>query len=589
MDLQEGAPPYAPDSSPPKTADCGVLRDPLYGGLTDFSFAPVTPPSENTMDDILTRIIEKRRDDIREKGFAYGHTIPASRTRPIVPFLPKAGTILEIKRASPSKGLIAPDLDAKATAVAYKKAGTAAISCLTEENFFHGNLIDLQQACEGAGNAVAVLRKDFLLSEEEVEIAYLCGADAVLLIARILPEEMLVRMAEKAFSLGISVLLEVREDSDIEKAFSALKKAHRMSADDKIVLGINSRDLKTFAIDLLIPLKLKAKIRKLFAEENADCPFPRIISESGVTSPEAADFVGNLGFDGVLIGEAAAKNPEQATKLVKAFTNAAENAACSHDIQDSDTAASGTMQKITGAYSFWKKLAIKLAEKDEKPLLKICGITRKEDALLAQELGADIIGFIFAEKSKRTNRAEDKEKIKGIRDALQAGAALSGRAMPLMVGVIVDSESKVGKAAIELCEQGILDGIQFHGIPEKAQGKLGYAAIPVADEKDLSKALELFRNGFPRVLIDAKNTNAQNASGDERYGGTGTTLPPELVERARLRGVLWFSGGITPDNVSYLVKRFSPELIDVSSGIESAPGIKDANKMKKLMTEIFYE
>jgi len=536
------------------------------------------------MDDILTRIIEKRRADIREKGFAYGHVVPSKRTRPIVPFLPKAGTILEIKRASPSKGLIAPDLDAKATAVAYKKAGTAAISCLTEENFFHGNLIDLQQSCEGAGNAVAVLRKDFLLSEEEVEIAYLCGADAVLLIARILPEDTLLRMAEKAFSLGIAVLLEVREDSDLKKAFSALEKAHNMNADDKIVLGINSRDLKNFTIDLLIPLKLKAKIRKLFAEKNADFPFPRVISESGVTSPEAADFVGNLGFDGVLIGEAAAKNPEEAEKLVKAFTNAAQN---------SDKAASGelqnTMQKITGAYSFWKKLAVKLAEKDGKPLVKICGLTRKEDALFAQKLGADIIGFVFAEKSKRTNRAEDKEKIKEIRAALQENALLPSRKMPLMVGVIVEPESNEGKAAIELCEQGILDGIQFHGIPEKAQGKLGYAAIPVAEEGELLRVLELYKGGFPRVLIDAKNVSSQNASGDARYGGTGTTLSDELVEKAKLLGVLWLSGGINPENAAELVKRFSPELIDVSSGIESTPGIKDEEKMKKLMTEIFYE
>ena len=100
---------------------------------------------------------------------------------------------------------------------------------------------------------------------------------------------------------------------------------------------------------------------------------------------------------------------------------------------------------------------------------------------------------------------------------------------------------------------------------------------------------ELYRIGFPRVLIDAKNASAQNASGDVRYGGTGTTLSSGLVEKAKLRGVLWLSGGINPENVAELVKRFSPELIDVSSGIECAPGIKDEQKMKKLMTEIFYE
>ena len=86
-------------------------------------------------------------------------------------------------------------------------------------------------------------------------------------------------MAEKAFELGISVLLEVREDSDIEKAFFVLSKAHEKNADDKILLGINSRDLATFTIDLLIPLKLKELISKIYKEKGADLPFPRVISE----------------------------------------------------------------------------------------------------------------------------------------------------------------------------------------------------------------------------------------------------------------------------------------------------------------------
>ena len=216
--------------------------------------------------DILTEICDRRREDIARLGFCYGHEVPQTRKRPIVPFLPKPGTILEIKRASPSKGQIAPDLDAAKTAKAYIKAGTAAISCLTEQNYFHGSLDDLQAACRAAEKKAAVLRKDFLLDEEEVRIAYRCGADAVLLIARILEEEKLVSMARTAFELGIAVLLEVREDGDVEKALTVLSEAHRLNADDKIVLGINSRDLSNFTIDLLIPLKLKERILHLFKE-----------------------------------------------------------------------------------------------------------------------------------------------------------------------------------------------------------------------------------------------------------------------------------------------------------------------------------
>lgn len=96
--------------------------------------------------DILTEICEKRREDIKNKGFSFGHKIPKKRIRPVVSFLDEPGTILEIKRASPSKGWIAPKLDAAKTCKNYKKADTKAISCLTEENYFHGSLKDLVQS-----------------------------------------------------------------------------------------------------------------------------------------------------------------------------------------------------------------------------------------------------------------------------------------------------------------------------------------------------------------------------------------------------------------------------------------------------------
>ena len=264
--------------------------------------------------DILTEICEKRRADIKSKGFSFGHKIPQKRIRSVIPFLEKPGTILEIKRASPSKGWIAPELDAAETAENYIRAGTRAISCLTEENYFHGSLEDLQKAAQTADKNAAILRKDFLLEPEEIEISYLCGADAVLLIGRILDTEKLLAMAKKAFEYGISVLLEIREESDIKKAFAVLELADTMNCSKKILLGINSRDLKTFAIDLLIPLKLKEKIRRIYIEENKKFPFPEIVSESGIKTPEAASFAGKLDFHAVLIGEAAARRNKRISR-----------------------------------------------------------------------------------------------------------------------------------------------------------------------------------------------------------------------------------------------------------------------------------
>ncbi|MCR5494576.1 MAG: bifunctional indole-3-glycerol phosphate synthase/phosphoribosylanthranilate isomerase [Treponema sp.] len=519
--------------------------------------------------DILKEICDKRRSQIEIKGFSFGHKIPEERKKPVVPFLPKAGTILEIKRASPSKGMISADLNAAKTAKAYVKAGTMAISCLTEENYFHGNLLDLQAAAKAAGKKASLLRKDFLLEEEEIEVAYKCGADAVLLIARILEQEKLISMAHKAFSLGISVLLEIREDSDIEKAFYVLSLAHKINCDDKIVLGINSRDLKNFTIDLLIPLKLKERIKKIYKEKGQELPFPRIISESGVTTPQAAAFVGNIGFHSVLIGEAAAKNPKEAKKLVQAFTKNARKTS-----------------RLDYEYKFWNKIAAMLEEK-KGPLVKICGLKKEEDAVAAALLGADILGFIFAEKSARSNSTDDLEKIKKIRVDLE-NMLSSGKIkkFPLMIGVIVDPSSPCGNAAYEFCYQGILDGIQYHACPEKADGALGYPAIPLADDNDLALLKESLSKGFPRILIDAKNINQDNANGDCRYGGTGKNIPAQLVEKVSKQCPLWLSGGISEKNVKEMIKRFNPELVDVCSGIESEPGVKDLEKMKTLFMEI---
>ena len=120
------------------------------------------------MTDILTTIVEKRKADIKRLGVTFGFDIPEVRQRPVHPFLKQKGVILEVKRASPSKGDIAPDLNAAETARSYAKAGAAAISCLTETNYFKGTLDDLMAVCEAVPDT-AVLRKDFLLTAEEVE------------------------------------------------------------------------------------------------------------------------------------------------------------------------------------------------------------------------------------------------------------------------------------------------------------------------------------------------------------------------------------------------------------------------------------
>ena len=502
--------------------------------------------------DILKEIVERRLADIEGLGLDFGCGVPAVRQRKVHPFIEKKGAILEIKRASPSKGDIAPDLDAAKTALEYAKAGARAISCLTERNYFKGSLSDFMKAAsaldqlESKGEDIpALLRKDFLLSADEVEVSYRAGADAVLLIARILTAESMCQMAKKAEELGISVLIEVRKAEDLEKLSYVMARVNHKN----IVCGVNSRDLKDFSIDMLAPCALLSKIKKIAADA-------RVTFESGILSADSAAFAASAGFSAILLGEAAAKNPEEAGRFVKAFCQTEENK----------------------AGQSWCQYAEKLRTREERklPLVKICGITREEDALLAAQLGADFLGFIFWKSSKRNVEADKVcEIVKAVR---------KGGYNCKFVGVIVNPEDEEAKAAFRLVREGILDKIQFHGckLPSPADSSFAdiprYAAVNIRSEEDLAKLDDLLLHGEPRLLIDAQSGNI--------IGGTGKTVDAELVRAASKRAKLWLAGGITAENVCQSIEDFQPELIDVASGVESGPGIKDAEKLRRFFSTL---
>ena len=469
------------------------------------------------MTDILTTIVEKRKADIKRLGVTFGFDIPEVRQRPVHPFLKQKGVILEVKRASPSKGDIAPDLNAAETARSYANAGAAAISCLTETNYFKGTLDDLMAVCEAVPDT-AVLRKDFLINEEEVEIAYRAGADAVLLIARILESDMMIKMARVASAHKMTSLIEVRSDEDIEK----LRAVAAVVDHEFIVCGVNSRDLATFKIDLLKPCAMLNKIRVVLSDD------ARVIFESGIRTPQAARFAGSLGFTGMLLGEAAAKNPELRSELVKSFVEAETN-------KNSE---------------FWK------AYNGAGTIIKICGLIRAEDVLLADSLGAAFVGFIFAAGFARNVRGERFEKILPSLKTVKAKK----------VAVITDPDSMEAETAARYVEDGILDCLQLHGIPYEKVPQCfldlpHYFAITEKSGNEKDAAEKLFLMGEPRFLQDSKSQ-----SYDTNHK-------------------LWLAGGITPENAAELIQKYKPELIDVSSGIEDAdnPGIKNHEKLKKIL------
>ncbi len=508
-------------------------------------------------EDILQKIVRMRREDIQRLGLNFGVEIPEKRRRGHVEFLGTPGAILEVKRASPSKGDIAPDLNPVELATTYAEAHAQAISVLTEGNFFKGSLRDLiavadlmERRHQQGLHTCAVLRKDFLLFEDEIDIAYRCGADAVLLIARILTDGQLVKMAERAQKFGIQAFVEVREADDFRK-LSVVTAALGDAAAKIIVAGVNSRDLATFHTDPLIPASVRSKLPA------------KAVFESGILSAADATYARNLGFTGILVGEAVAKNPPLAKDVVSAFEGGCEN--------------------VQG--KFWKKYAAlrqaqgpcKVGEPAEPPrsnrtLVKICGITREEDGLLAAELGADLLGFVFS----TTKRLTTEEFVTSFSTKLRAGG---NPHTPILVGVITDPNSVEGQAAIKLAREGILDAVQFHGIAaEQNNDYAHYCAARIGEASDFDKVEALRKNGEPRILLDAKVEGIP--------GGTGKTIPESLLREKANGAPLWLAGGVNPENVATICEKFHPELIDVSSGIEDAPGIKNHDKMKALFAAI---
>ena len=516
-------------------------------------------------EDILAKIVRMRREDISRLGLNFGIEIPEKRRGGHTEFLGNAGAILEVKRASPSKGDIAPDLDPVALATTYAEAHAQAVSVLTEGNFFKGSLRDLiavadlmEHRRQQGLHACAVLRKDFLLFEDEIDIAYRCGADAVLLIARILDDDQLVKMAKRAQSFDMQAFVEVREVDDLRK-LKVVTEALGESAAKTVVAGVNSRDLATFHTDPLVPASIRSKLPA------------KAVFESGILCPADATYARNLGFTGILVGEAVAKNPPLAKEVVGAFESGSENA----------------------RGKFWKKFAERKQQKqarhceqrsDEalhgtnRPLVKICGITREEDGLLAAELGADMLGFVFSTTKRLTTEEFVRSFAEKIRECHPERSANGVEGSPLLVGVITDPESVDGKTAIKLAKEGVLDAVQLHGVEPKNADFAYYCAARVGEESDFDKVAALRKSGEPRILLDAKVEGIP--------GGTGKQIPESLLREKAGDIPLWLAGGINPENVAGLVAKFSPELVDVSSGVEDAPGVKNADKLKALFAAL---
>jgi indole-3-glycerol phosphate synthase len=189
--------------------------------------------------------------------------------------------IAEIKKSSPSKGVIRQDFHPLAIAAEYEAAGASAISVLTDESFFGGKLEYLVNVKSGAG--VPILRKDFIIDEYQVYESAAAGADAILLIARILTQEEMAGYISMARTYGMDALVETHNEEELEKALKS-------GAD---IIGINNRDLSSFAVDLSTTERLVRLV-----------PAGKItVAESGIENNEQVLFLKSLGVNAILVGE----------------------------------------------------------------------------------------------------------------------------------------------------------------------------------------------------------------------------------------------------------------------------------------------
>jgi indole-3-glycerol phosphate synthase len=214
------------------------------------------------------------------KGF--NKALTERRKRPL-------GLIAEVKKASPSKGLIRPDFEPVTLARAYEASGADCISVLTDSDYFQGSNEYLSAVREAVG--VPLLRKDFTIDYRQVYEARVIGADAVLLIAAILRPTLLSELYDVAVSIGLDVLVEVHNQEEMESVLG-LGKAK--------LVGINNRDLHTFATDL-------KTTERLIGLAPADVT---VISESAISTPDDIAYLQSVGAKGVLVGEHFMRQPD---------------------------------------------------------------------------------------------------------------------------------------------------------------------------------------------------------------------------------------------------------------------------------------
>ncbi|MDR1791715.1 MAG: indole-3-glycerol phosphate synthase TrpC [Propionibacteriaceae bacterium] len=459
-------------------------------------------------------ILDQLAAEARERVAAAKAKQPSFQDYPkqVLPFLrPGVGLqfICEVKRASPSKGLIAREFPYVDIAVDYEVGGATAISVLTEPNHFLGADKYLRDIARRVH--IPVLRKDFVVDAYQIYQARWLGASAVLLIVSILSPAQLAEYIQVTESLGMAALVEAHDAAEIEVALAAGAK----------IIGVNNRDLKDFSVDTSNAAALRALVP----------PNVVFVSESGVRGPEDIPAIVASGADAVLVGEALMRAPHRELRLRKMIK-----------------AAQGRYVKM--------------------PELKVCGITRVEDARALNAVCPSYAGFIFVPSSRRR---------------VDLGLALEMREVldrrTTTVGVFADAP--IPEVA-QVVASGAVSVVQLHGnedatyIAQLRQAIPALVVIKAVPVDSAARIVEYAQRGADYLLLD----NVR--------GGSGETFDWNLIEQAKqlaaAQGVTippyFLAGGLHPENIK-AAAALQPYALDVNSGVET-DGYKDPGKLRWL-------
>jgi indole-3-glycerol phosphate synthase/phosphoribosylanthranilate isomerase len=428
----------------------------------------------------------------------------------------------EIKRASPSKGMIAETFDPVERARAYERGGAAAFSVLTEPHFFQGALEHLRAVREAV--ALPVLRKDFIVDPYQVYASRAAGADALLLIVALLDDALLQELLALTRDLGMEALVEAHDAVEARRAVAA----------GAIVIGVNSRDLRTFAVDTAVVQNLRPLVPR-------DCVY---VAESGIQNQVDARRARAWGADAILVGEA--------------LMRAGDPEAMARDLA---TAGGGAPAGIFG--------------RSDQPFVKICGLATEQQARVVTRLGADAFGLVFAPMAPEHRRVT----VEQVRRLVVAAREATGtHAAPLAVGVFVN---EAPATITEYAERAGLDAVQLSGdeTPDDCAQVAALADVPVlkalrlGSERDLAQ-LDDYALAGATLLLDTPKDGA--------YGGTGETGDWALARDAARRWPVILSGGLTPKNVAGAMEMVHPRGVDVSSGVETDKA-KDLDKIARFI------